>query len=82
MTNMKVHAQCDRCKKYEVATGPEYHRLGVQAPDTWTHLRAFREPLHLDELYALPDGVLSVLLCGDCMPVVQRAVELAIARQT
>jgi hypothetical protein len=79
---MKIHVQCDRCKKYEEATGPEYHRYAVKPPDTWTHLRAFREPIHLDGQYGLPDGVLAALFCGDCMPVVQRAVEAAIARKT
>lgn len=74
---MKLHVQCDRCRKFAegrqvVGSWPDR----IMAPDGWTHLRSFAEPIAMNQ--GLPAGELSALLCGDCMPPVQRAVEAEI----
>lgn len=73
---MKLHVQCDRCKKFEQATADDLGRW-ASAPKGWFHLRAFCEPVRINAPYGMPEGTLQALLCGDCMPVVQRATEAA-----
>jgi hypothetical protein len=79
---LKLHVQCDRCKRYAETVNDGALGVFPQPPKGWHHIRAFCAPYRIDGNYGLPEGVLAALLCGDCMPIVQKAVEAAIARKT
>lgn len=69
---MKLHVQCDRCKKYTEAPFDQYHNW-VGVPEGWFRLRAFGKEVVLNT--TAPIGPVDLLLCGDCMGRVAGSIE-------
>lgn len=75
---MDLHVKCDRCGKY-APTAPETSGLYGHPPNppaTWHKLVAFGFPVRINEFY--PEGPVSYLLCGDCLPVVKGVIDTVV----